>query len=172
MSQVHRAIRIVCLCYLTAAVLTSIGVAYARYSSSLRESLIFEAAQKDGSRAIKICSDSGWDAASDRAKLVFSLVNVGGVTGQTATLRLTATEGMDADGSTVVLTVDGTAYTGVAHTVVQGAPLYDKIGSATEYRFYTADRECVWAVSDGRTYTLTVTGEADASLLRLTATEI
>lgn len=172
MNKVHRAIRFVCLCCLTAAVLTSIGVAYARYNSSIRESLLFEAAQKDGSRVIEIRSSSGWDIASDRAQLVFSLVNAGGVTGQKATLRLTATEGFYANGSTIVLTVDGTAYTGVPQAVAQGDPLYEKIGGGTEYRFYAADSECVWAVSEGHTYTLTVTGEADASLLRLTATEI
>lgn len=172
MSKVHRAIRIVCLCCLMAAVLAGMGVAYGRYSSSIRESLVFEAAKKDGSRAIEIRSTSGWNIAPDNAQLVFSLVNAGGVTGQSATLRLTATEGFDVDGSTVVLTVGGIAYTGVPHTLMQGDPLYEKIGGGTEYRFYSAGSECVWAVSDGQTYTLRVTGEADASLLRLTVTEI
>jgi len=171
-SKVHRAIRTVCLFLLAAAVVASVGVAYGRYSSSIRESLFFEAAQRDEARIIELRSQSGWETAADRAQLAFSLVNARGVTGQYATLRLTATEGFRADGATVVLTVGGTAYTGVPHTLAKGDPMYDKIGAGTEYRFYTDDRECVWSVSDGATYTLTVTGEADASLLRLTATEV
>lgn len=172
MSKVHRAVRLVCLCCLMAAVVVSMGVAYARYSSSIRESLVFKAAKTDASRAIEIRSYSGWDTAPDRAQLVFSLINKGGVTGQNATLRLTTTEGFSDDSTLVILTTNGTTYTGVPHTVKQGDPLYAKIGGGTEYRFYSADSECVWAVCDGQSYTLTVTGEADASLLRLTATEI
>ena len=171
-SKVHRAIRIVCLCLLSATVVVGMGVAYGRYSSFIRESFLFEAAQKDGTRVIEIRSDSGWNTSPNSVKLVFQLINSGSVTGQSATLRLTTTDGFDADGATVVLTVADTAYIGVPHAVSQGDPLYDKIGGGTEYRFYAADSECAWAVSDGQTYTLTVTGEADASLLRLTAAEI
>lgn len=167
MSLVHKRIRLVCLLALAVILVASVGVTYGRYLSTVRDTVIFQAEQSDPARAITIQSD-GWHTTPDSAELAFALVS--GVEGQKATLRLTATEGFDPETATVTLTVDGTAYEGVPQTVGEGHPLFDKMGPGTEYRFYTTDGECAWAVS-AATYTLTVEGNAEASLLRLTATE-
>ena len=167
MSLVHKRIRIVCLLSLVIILLVGVGVAYGRYLSTIRDTVTFQAQQSDPNRAITIQSD-GWRTVADSAEIAFSLRS--GVEGQKATLRLTATEGFDPEHATVTLLVDGTAYVGVPQTVGEGHPLFDKMGAGTEYRFYTADSECVWAVS-ATTYTMRVEGEAEASLLRLTATE-
>ena len=167
MSLVHKRIRMVCLLALVAILLAGVGVAYGRYLSTIRDSVTFQAQQSDPARAITIQSD-GWRTTANSAELAFSLTS--GAEGQKATLRLTATEGFDPENATVTLTVDGTAYVGVAQSVGEGHPLFDKMGKGTEYRFYTADGECVWTVS-AAAYTLKVEGDAEASLLRLTATE-
>lgn len=172
MSKLHTGIRIVCLLTIAALLLAGMGVAYGRYSSTRRETLAFQADKRDADRVISIRSEEGWHTGTDRAEITFSLHNAGNVEGQNATLRLTATEGFVLKHSTITLTVDGTAYDGVPNVVDEGDPLFDKMGKGTEYRFYTADGECVWPVSDTQTYTLTVEGAADASLLRLTATEV
>ena len=168
MSHVHKKIRIVCLLLLVMTVLAGVGVTYGRYLSTIRDTVTFQAQQSDPARAISVQSD-GWQVTADRGEIAFSLRS--GVEGQKATLRLTATEGLDPERATVTLTVDGAAYVGVPQSVGEGHPLFDKMGEGTEYRFYTADGECVWAVSDAVVYTITVEGEAEASLLRLTATE-
>lgn len=168
MSLMHKRIRLVCLLILVLLLLAGIGVAYGRYSSVIRDTLTFQAQKSDPDRAIAICSDSGWRTTAGGAAITFTVES--GAADQRATLRLTATEGFPAS-ATVTLTVGDTDYVGVPQTIDVGHPLYDKMGVGAEYRFYTADGECVWAVSDTTTYTLTVEGEADASLLRLTATE-
>lgn len=168
MKKVHSSIRAVCLLLLAAAVLTGVGVSFGRYSSQIRDTLLFQAAPKEESRAITIHAPSGWQVTDQRATLTFSLVS--SADDQRATLCLTATEGFSTDGS-VTLTVDGVTYTAVPQRVVQGDPLYDKMGAGMVYRFDDAGAERVWSVSADTTYTLTVTGQADASLLRLTATE-
>lgn len=171
MSKVHKAIRVVCLATIAALLIASIGVAYGRYSSVIRDTIRFQAAKNDGSHAIEIRSGSSWQVTADGVTLAFSLVNAGNETGQRATLRLTATEGFSANNAMVTLTVGGTAYTATPRAVTAGDPLHDKMGNGTEYRFYAANNELTWAVSDGQNYTLTVKGAADVSLLRLTATE-
>lgn len=168
MKKVHSSIRAVCLLLLAAALLTGIGVSFGRYSSQIRETLLFRAAPKEESNAITIHAPSGWQVSDRSATLTFSLVS--GADDQCATLRLTATDGFPADG-TVTLTVDGVTYTAVPQTVSESDPLYNKMGGGVEYRFEDAGAEQVWSVSTDITYTLTVTGQADASLLRLTATE-
>ena len=167
MSLVHKRIRLVCLLSLAIILLTGVGVTYGRYRSTIRDDVMFQAQQSDPDRAITIQSD-GWHTTANSAELAFSLQS--GVEGQKATLRLTATEGFDPENATVTLLVGDTAYEGKAQSVDEGHPLFDKMGLGTEYRFYTADGECVWAVS-AATYTLKVEGQAEASLLRLTATE-
>ena len=167
MSLAHKRIRIVCLLLIVGLLLTGIGVAFGRYSSTIRDTILFQAQQSDPARAITIQSD-GWRTTTDSAALTFSLTS--GVEGQQATLRLTATEGFPAE-SVVTLTVDGETYTAEPQAVTAGDPLYDKMGAGVEYRFYDAGAERVWAVTADTTYTLTVIGQADASLLRLTATE-
>lgn len=167
MSLAHKRIRLICLLALAAISVASVGVVYGRYLSTVRDSVTFQAEQSDPARAITIQSD-GWRTTVNSAELSFSLKS--GAEGQKATLRLTATEGFAPQNATVTLTVDGTAYTGVPQSVEEGHPLYDKMGKGTEYRFYTAEGECAWAVSSA-TYTLRVEGNAEASLLRLTATE-
>ena len=169
MSLLHKRIRLVCLILVVLLLLLGIGVAYGRYSSVIRNTLSFQAEKSDPTRAIAIRSDSGWRVTGDTAAITFSVVS--GAADQRATLRLTATEGFAVADATVTLTVGGTAYVGVPEIIDEGHPLYDKIGAGVEYRFYTADGECVWTVSDTTVYSLTVEGEADASLLRLTATE-
>jgi hypothetical protein len=158
---------LICLLALAVILVAGVGVTYGRYLSTVRDTVIFQAEQSDPARAITIQSD-GWRTTVSSAELSFSLKS--GAEGQKATLRLTATEGFDPDNATVTLTVDGTAYVGVPQSVEEGHPLFDKMGKGTEYRFYTAEGECEWAVSSA-TYTLKVEGNAEASLLRLTATE-
>lgn len=168
----HKRIGLVCLLIAVGVLLSCVGVAVARYSSVRQETLAFEASRNDPSRAISITSADGWVTTADSAAYTFSLTNAGGVAGQSATLRLTATEGLDPSCVTVTLTADGTAYRGTALTIEEGTPLYDRMGGGTEYRFYSDGEELSFAVSDAHTYTLTVEGKADASLLRLTATEV
>ena len=168
MSRAHKRIRLVCLLVIAALLLAGIGVAYGRYSSVIRDTVLFQADKSDPSRAIAIHADGGWRTTAQGVAITFTLKS--GAADQRATLRLTATEGFMPADATVTLTVNGADYVGVPETIDAGHPLYDKMGAGTEYRFYTADTECVWAVSD-TPYTLTVEGEADASLLRLTATE-
>ena len=168
MSLAHKRIRIVCLLLIAGLLLTGIGVAFGRYSSTIRDTILFQAQQSDPARAITIHAPSGWQVSNQRATLTFSLVS--SADDQRATLCLTATEGFSTDGA-VTLTVDGVTYTAVPQRVVKGDPLYDKMGAGMVYRFDDAGAERVWSVSADTTYTLTVTGQADASLLRLTATE-
>lgn len=170
MSKTHMALRVVCLLTIAALLVLGIGIAYGRYSSTLRKTLTFEAEQQDSGRTIEIRSADGWHTDADAATLTFTLTST--AADQRATLRLTATEGFTSDGATVTLTVEDTAYRGTAEAIEEGDPLYEKVGPGTEYRFYTAGEECTWAVDGTTTYTLTVEGSADASLLRLTATEI
>lgn len=167
----HKRIRLVCLLAIGALLLAGVGVAYGRYCSIRQETLAFQAAQNDPSRTIEIRSADGWHTTADSALLTFSLCNAGDVAGQNAILRLTATEGFDPARATVILTADGTEYRGTACSVEEGTPLYDRMGAGTEYRFYADGEELTWGVSDTTAYTLTVEGKADASLLRLTATE-
>ena len=171
MNVVHKRIRLVCLLALALLVLLSVGVAYGRYSSTRQETLAFQAAQNDASRAISIHSTDGWRTTATGVELTFSLTNATATPGQSVILRLTATDGFDPAACTVTLTAGDTAYTGTPYSVEEGTPLYADMGAGTEYRFCIGADEQVWAVSDGQTYTLAVTGEADASLLRLTATE-
>lgn len=171
MGIIHKRIRLVCLLALALLVLLSVGVAYGRYSSTRQETLAFQAAQNDAARAIEIRSDGGWTSTAAGVELTFSLANAADTAGQSAILRLTATEGLDPAACAVTLTVGDAVYTGIPYAVQEGTPLYAQMGAGTEYRFHADDTELVWPVSDGQTYTLAVTGEADASLLRLTATE-
>ena len=171
MSKMHKGIRLVCLLTLV-AVLLAVGVTYARYSTTRRETLTFEAAQNDPSHALEIRSDAGWRTTAEGVEIAFSLCNAANVAGQRAYLRLTATEGFDPAVATVTLTVDGTVYEAVPRAVREGDPLYASMGTGTEYRFTSVDGEPIWEVSPTSVYTLTVEGEADASLLRLTATAV
>ena len=166
----HKRIRLVCLLLMIALALTSIGVTYGRYQSNIRNSVFFQAKSSDSGRRLSIDSDIGWVANDQYATVAFSLKS--GAEGQRALLRLTATEGVSPQDITVVLTANGTDYTGVAQPIDEGHPLFSKMGRGVEYRFYNADKECEWMVNDALTYRLTVEGVADASLLRLTATEI
>ena len=172
MNRVHKTIRLVCLLTLLLAMVLTVGVSQARYSTTRRETLTFEAAQNEPSRALEIRSDDGWRTTANGVELTFSLCNTGNVTGQRACLRLTATEGFDPAWSTVTLTVDGVAYVGTPHTIAEGTVLYESMGAGTEYRFTAAGDELVWEVSPTQVCTLTVEGEADVSLLRLTATAV
>lgn len=169
MSKIHIALRVACLLLLLGLLALGVGITYGRYSSNLRESVVFEAQKQDADRAIAIQS-TGWQTTDARATLTFTLA--GAATDQYAALRLTATEGFSSQGASVTLTVGDTVYRGTAETIESGDPLYDKMGPGTEYRFYTDGAECRWPVGGSDTYTLTVEGDADASLLRLTATEI
>lgn len=169
MSLMHKQIRLVCLLILVLFLFGSIGVAYGRYRSTIRDTVAFQAQQSDPARAITIRSANGWHTGGDGATITFLLAS--GTAGQQATLRLTVTEGFSTEGATVTLMVDDTVYAGVPHAITKGDPLYDKIGYGTEYRFYQADNECRWMVSAEQKYTLRVDGRADTSLLRLTATE-
>lgn len=171
MRLTHKRIRLVCLLAIVTVLLAGVGVVYARYSSVRQETLAFQAAKSDASRVLSIQSADGWVRTATGIAYAFSLENAGNVSGQRATLRLTATEGVDPTYVTVTLTVDGTAYRGTACAIEEGTPLYDRMGGGTEYRFYSDGDELTCAVSDDATYTLTVEGRADASLLRLTATE-
>lgn len=171
MNVIHKRIRLVCLLALALLVLLSIGVAYGRYASTRQETLAFQAAQNDTARAIAIRSDSGWQTTDEGVELTFTVNNATDTAGQSVILRLTATDGFDPAACTVALTVGEATYIGMPHPIEAGTPLYEEMGAGTEYRFFTETTELVWGVSDGQTYTLAVTGEADASLLRLTATE-
>ena len=172
MKRAHTSIRLVCLLVLVAVLLAAAGVTYARYSSTRRDTLTFEAAPNDASHALEIRSADGWRTTPHGVALTFSLCNVGDVTGQKAYLRLTATEGFDPAQATVTLTVGDTVYVGVPSPITEGNPLYQSMGAGTEYCFSTIDSEQIWEVSPTTEYTLTVEGEADASLLRLTATAV
>lgn len=168
MNLIHKKIRLVCLLLLVVILPVSVGVAYGRYQSTINDTVTFQAQQSDPDRAIAIRTN-GWRTAADRAEISFLLHS--GAQDQKAILRLTATEGFDPQQATITLQVDGTAFVGVPQLVEEGHPLFDKMGKGTEYRFYTEDDECMWAVSETTTYTITVEGSAETSLLRLIASE-
>lgn len=172
MNTARKPIRLVCLLTLMLALLGLAGTTYARYRVNLRETLTFEAAQNDASHALEIRSEEGWVATSDGMSLTFTLSNVGDVTGQKAYLRLTATEGLDPEKALVTLTAGETTHVGVPQPIAVGNALYAAMGAGTEYRFATDGGESLWEVSPTAVYTLTVEGETDVSLLRLTATAV
>lgn len=172
MNSVRKFLRPVCLLTLILALLGLAGTTYARYRVDLRETLTFEAAQNDASRALEIRSEEGWVTTPRGVSITFNLCNAGDVTGQRAYFRLTATEGFNPAVATVTLTVGDTAYEGVPRAIAEGNPLHLMMGAGTEYSFATADGEPIWEVSPTTEYTLTVEGETDVSLLRLTATAV
>lgn len=172
MNRIPKAIRLVCLLILCVALLALAGVSYARYRTTLRETLTFEAASYDTTQTLEIRSEEGWRNTSEGVELTFTLCNTGDVTGQKAYLRLTATEGFDPEVTTVTLTVGDVAYVGVPRAIVAGNPQHLVMGVGTEYSFTTANGESLWEVSPTTVYTLTVEGETDVSLLRLTATAV
>lgn len=172
MKQARKSIRLVCLLALIVALLGMAGATYARYRTTIRETLTFEAAQIDGSHALELRSEQGWLTTPEGMSFTFTLCNTGDVTGQHAYLRLTATEGFDPEEMTVTLTAGEVDYVGVPREIGAGDPLYAGMGAGTEYRFITDEGEPVWEVSPTAVYTLTVEGATDASLLRLTATAV
>lgn len=170
MSKWHKGIRIACLLTLVALVILSIGISYGRFFSSLWKTVGFQAKPVDSSRAVRIDSEAGWQVDADSATITFTVANDSGDTDQRVYLRLTATEGLPSD-AVVTMTVDDVTYTASAEAITSGHPLYDKIGQGTQYRFYGQAGELDWPVSADQVMTISVQGDADVSLLRLTATE-
>lgn len=169
MSKWHRGIRVACLLTLAIVLLLGVGVAYGRFFSSLWETVGFRAKPVDPSRAVVIESGEGWQISADGAAITFAVSNEGSITDQRVYLRLTATEGLSS--AEVTLTVDGIVYEASVETVTPGHPLYDKMGQGTQYRFNGPDGELDWPVSTQQNMTISVQGDTDVSLLRLTATE-
>lgn len=171
MSRLHNGIRIGCLLTIAVLLMSGVGTTYARYRSTREDTLLFEAQGIDPAGQLTITSATSWVTTAESAALQFAVTDQVGSTHRQVYLRLTATEGFSAALATVTLTAQGTAYTATAHPIEAGDPLYDKMGPGTEYRFYVDGQEHPFGVNAAQDYTLLVEGEAEASLLRLTATE-
>lgn len=172
MNSVHRHMRLISLAILLSALLLCVGVAGARYISTVRGTLGFEAEALEATDKMTLRTQEGWQSTHDGVMLNFTLYSNGtDAAERRAYLRLTATEALEPSRVTVTLTVDGRAYSGVAKAVTAGDPLYSKMGAGTEFRFCSDANELYWPLAGEQTMTLTVQGVSDAALLRLTATE-
>lgn len=173
MSRAHRCMGLISLLILWGALLLCVSAAGARYISTVRSALTFEAEALNAADAIAITTTEGWQSTAEGVSLSFTLYSAGEAAAtRNACLRLTATEALDPTRVTVTLTVDGTAYTGTARAITASDPLYTKMGAGSEFRFYNGDDELCWPLAGEQTMTLSVQGTSEAALLRLTATEL
>ncbi len=163
-------ISLICLLALLVVVIFSVGTAYARYKTSINQTIIFETKLIDDSGKIVISSADGWVEGNNNLTLDFDLSGGDAKSGRKAYLRLTATENLDTS-ATVTLKVDGVEYQGVPYSVENGELLHFQMGNGTEYRFMSENDEIYWKLSDKKSMKLTVSGKGNKSLLRLVAKE-
>lgn len=165
----YRGWRGIALLLLCGVLLLSMGVALARFSSTVRGSLLFEVKPLDAGEAIQLNAPDGWQATETGTVLTFTVSGTNGASRQ-ACLRLTATEGLSPD-TPVTLTVNGVDYEGVPRAIDPHELLYRQMGAGTEFCFYDAGDELLVSLSGEQTLVLTVAESADAALLCLTVTE-
>ncbi len=167
-----RIIRFACVLALFGMLGACVGVTYARYKSTVSETLVFEAKLIDETGTVVITSAEGWQKTSSGAKLSFTLSgkNVSDPA-RFAYLRLTATEAFPSTAE-VTLSVGGVSYGGKPSPVKSGELLHAQMGSGTEYRFTDpSGNDRIWQLTASTKMTLTVSGASDTSLLRLIAKE-
>lgn len=168
----NRIIRLSCVLALICMLGICVGVTYARYSSTVSKELLFQAKLIDETGTVELTSANGWSETSNGLNVEFTLSgrNVTDASRE-AYVRLTATEGFDADGD-VTLNVAGAIYSGTAFAVGGGNLLHAQMGSGTEYRFYGSNgEELSWQLTKSTKMELIVKGESDKALLRLVAKE-
>lgn len=165
----YRRWRGIALLLLCGILLLSMGMALARFSSTVRGLLSFEVKPLDAGEAIRVNAPDGWQVTETGTVLTFTVSGTDGANRQ-AYLRLTATEGLSPE-TPITLTVNGVAYEGVPRTLDAHELLYQQMGAGTEFCFYDAGEELLISLSGEQTLVLTVAETADAALLRLTVTE-
>ena len=168
----NRIIRFACVLALLCMFGACVGITYARYRSTVSETLIFEAKLIDETGTVVITSAEGWQKTETGAKINFTLSgkNVSNPA-RLAYLRLTATEEFPATAE-ITLTVGGVNYSGKATQITAGELLHGQMGSGTEYRFTdVSGNDLIWQLTKENSMTLTVRGASDVALLRLIAKE-
>ena len=170
MKAFHKSVYLLCLLSLIGSLLLSVGVTTARYRTAVNGDLSFQAALSAESGSLSLVSPQGWVTTAQGASVTFAVSPIGEAAGRSAYVRLTATE-LAGDGVTVTLTADGKTYTATPRRVTAGDWLFAQMGGGTEYRFYNGKTELTWPLSAERSMTVSVSGVADVSLLRLTAAE-
>lgn len=159
----------ICLCAIVCTLLVSVGISYARYQTSVSETLTFEAKDIDSLGGIYINSQDGWVASEDKLNLEFTLSGEKKeASNRQAYVRLTATEKFNPDAK-ITLTVDGVEYKAKPRTNTLGDLLFSQMGKGTEFRFYKEDKEVYWSLSDNKTMQLSIVGIKDEALVRLVA---
>ena len=187
---------LVATAFLIAAVILAVGVVFARYTASVKGNIPFSVLD---SEYLNICGTvtsktedlpslptSFSYAENGDATYAFSVVNAKTSTDICSTdllftLKLSVTEGFDGEGNiTLYLTDDGTvnensvAYTGKISKTEEGSSLYKENGPGYTCRFFDDDgNEKIFELTGGslsaKNFVLTVNGNADTSLFRLTA---
>lgn len=165
----NNVIRYICLFVLLGTVLLSLGVTFARYKTSIANTIVFETEEIGQDEKVFITTSEGWEKASNSLGLKFTLSggkNVG--EDAVANIRMTATELFNPN-ATVSLTVDGVTYWAKAFDVSDDNLLYSQMGNGTEFRFYSDGEEIYWPISQNKNMTLYIQGASDESLIRLVA---
>ena len=170
MKAFHKSVYLLCLLSLVGSLLLSVGVTTARYRTSVDGSLSFLAKTAEQTGSLSLVSPKGWVTTADGASVSFAVSPIGEAAGRTAYVRLTATE-LAGENVTVTLTADDKTYTATPRRVTEGDWLFAQMGGGTEYGFYDGKAEREWPLAADRQMTVSVSGVADASLLRLVAVE-
>ena len=170
MKAFHKSVYLLCLLSLVGSLLLSVGVTTARYRTSVDGSLSFLAKTAEQTGSLSLVSPQGWTTTASGASVTFAVAPVKDAADRTAYVRLTATE-LAGENVTVTLIADGKTYTATPRRLTAGDWLFAQMGKGTEYRFYDGKTELEWPLSDERQMTMSVSGVADVSLLRLVAVE-
>ena len=172
MIRLNRIICMFCLIVLLGVATLCCGVTYARYSSSVQQSLNFQVKTVGETGAFRLSSAKGWQVSDGGMTLDFMILPDGAIESPcTVCLRLTATEGLN-DDVVIALTVDGKTYTATAETIQTDDPLYAQMGGGTQFRFIDTDGEVSWSLTAEKAMRLSVQGASDEALLRLVVGEI
>lgn len=171
MTRLHRIIQLSCLALLLGLALISVGVTYARYTSTVQQELNFEVKTVGETGTFRLASTKGWQATADGMTLDFTIAPEGAAESPvTVCLRLTATETLS-DDVTVSLSADGKTYTATASAIRKEDVLYAQMGGGTLFSFADANGELGWLLTAEKTMRLTVQGASDEALLRLVVQE-
>lgn len=155
-----------------AASLCLVGISFGRYSSHAEPADI-------GFRALEVqyLQLTEWETAKDGSFMKFCVCNSKNSTDFCADdlrfrIQVTATVGFHPETCGVTLNVDGKSYGGYGVSIDTDTIMYEQMGPGTVYEFYNGGANpMTFSLSGGKLsrcdFTLTVTGDADPSLLRL-----
>ena len=157
---------------LFAVSLCLVGISFGRYSSHAEPADI-------GFRTLEVqyLQLTEWEATEDGSSMKFCVCN--GKSGNDFCaddlrfrIQVTATVGFHPEACNVTLNVGGKSYGGYGIPIATDTILYEQMGPGTVYEFYNGEVSPMrFSLSGSKfsqcDFTLTVTGEADPSLLRL-----